>query len=94
MVDIRWSKSSLEDLESISFYISQDSTEKAMELVKGIFDKVNQLKDFPYMGRKFPDKDVDRIRELIYKNYRIIYEVKEEFVEILVISHGSRIIRL
>ncbi|GAJ03110.1 unnamed protein product [marine sediment metagenome] len=44
MVDIRWSIGALEDIESISSYISQDFPEKASEIVRGIIKKIEQLK--------------------------------------------------
>ena len=94
MVDIRWSLGALEDIESISSYISQDYPEKAIEIVKGIIEKIEQLKQFPKLGRKFPDRKVERIREIIFKKYRIVYEIREEIIEILVIAHGSRLLNL
>ncbi len=94
MVDIRWSIGALEDIESISSYISQDFPEKASEIVRGIIEKIEQLKRFPKLGRKFPDRDDERIREIIFKKYRIVYEIKEEIVEILVIAHGSRLLKI
>jgi toxin ParE1/3/4 len=94
MVDIRWSIGALEDIESISSYISQDYPEKASEIVKGILEKIEQLKQFPKLGRKFPDRTDERIREIIFKKYRIVYEIREEIIEILVIAHGSRLLKL
>jgi len=93
MVVIRWSIGALDDLESISPYIEQDSPIKAKELVEGIFEKIEQLKQFPFMGRKFPDRDDDQLREIIFKNYRIVYEIREEIIEILIIAHGSRLLK-
>ena len=52
------------------------------------------LKEFPYLGRKFPDRNDEKIREIIYMNYRIIYEIIEEIVEILLVARGSKLIRL
>ncbi|KKN37832.1 hypothetical protein LCGC14_0759410 [marine sediment metagenome] len=94
MVNIRWSIGALEDIESISSYISRDYPEKASEIVRGIIEKIEQLKQFPKLGRKFPDRDDERIREIIFKKYRIVYEIKEEIIEILVIAHGSKLLKL
>ena len=94
MVNIRWSLGALEDIESISSYISNDFPEKASEIVKGIIEKIEQLKQFPKLGRKFPDRDDENIREIFFKKYRIIYEIKENIIEILVIAHGSRLLKL
>ena len=93
MVEIRWSIDALEDLESIASYIEQDSPEKANELVTEIFEKVEMLKDFPHIGRIFSERNNERIRELIHKNYRIVYEIKNNIIEILIVTHGSRLIR-
>jgi len=46
------------------------------------------------IGRKFSDRDDERIREIIFKKYRIVYEIKEEIVETLVIAHGSRLLKI
>ncbi len=94
MVDIRWSIGAIDDIESISTYISRDYPEKASEIVKGIVDKIEQLRQFPNLGRKFPDRDDEKIREIIFKKYRIVYEINEDIVEILVIAHGSRLLKI
>ena len=94
MVDIRWSIGALEDIESISSYLSQYYPEKASEIVKGIIDKIDQLQQFPKLGRKYPDRDDENIREMFFKKYRIIYEFKDNIIEILVIAHGSRLLKL
>ena len=64
MVIIRWSIGALEDIESISSYIAHDYPEKASEIVKGIVAKIEQLKQFPRIGRIFPDREDERIREI------------------------------
>ena len=94
MVGIRWSIGALEDIESISSYISREYPEKASEIVKGIIEKIEQLKQFSKLSRQFPDHNDERIREIIFKKYRIVYEIKEEIVEILVIAHGSRLLKI
>ncbi|MBN1803530.1 MAG: type II toxin-antitoxin system RelE/ParE family toxin [Candidatus Lokiarchaeota archaeon] len=93
MVGVRFSTGALEDLENISSYISKDSPKRAKNFVKEIFKKIEQLKDFPYMGRKFPDKNEETLREFFHKDYRIVYEIGKEFIEILIVVHGSRIVR-
>jgi len=94
MVDIRWSPEAIEDIESISEYISQDSEEHASELIKSIVNEIENLKRFPFLGRKFPDREDDNLREICFKKYQIIYEIKEEIIEILIVAHGSRLIKI
>ena len=42
------------------------------------------------MGRKVPEYDIYNIRELIYKSYRIIYEVQSNKIIIHRIWHSAR----
>jgi toxin ParE1/3/4 len=37
-----------------------------------------------------PEADQDTIRELLYHNYRIIYRIKNEFIEVITVIHGQR----
>lgn len=94
MVDIKWSNDALLDLDAISEYISQDSPENAKKFIQEIFKNVENLSTFPFMGRTVPDQSNEKIREILHKNYRIIYEIKDDFVEVLIIIHGSRILRI
>ena len=53
---------------------------------------IENLKRFPYLGRYVPELAEKRYRELIYQNYRIIYEVssKEDTIFIHFIIHSRR----
>ena len=53
-----------------------------------------KIKLFPEMGRKVPEADDPKVRELIYKNYRIIYQIKAGYLEIITVIHGSRLLKL
>ena len=45
----------------------------------------------PYSGRVVPELENNTIRELLYKNYRIVYRVLNETdIEILAVVHGAR----
>jgi len=43
------------------------------------------------MGRLVPELDEPKIRELILRNYRIIYRISEKKILIVRLFHGSRI---
>ena len=43
------------------------------------------------MGRRVPEnRGEDEIRELLFQNYRIIYRVVPDRIEIITVLHGSR----
>jgi len=94
MAKIKWSKDSLDDLKEICQFIALDSPYYAKLLNDRIFEMVEHLELFPEMGRKVPEANDPNVRELIYKNYRIIYQIKESYLEIITVIHGSRLLRL
>ena len=44
------------------------------------------------MGRIVPETNRKDIRELLFKNYRIIYRVGTDHVSILTIRHGRQLL--
>lgn len=93
MAKIKWSKDSIEDLKEICEFIALDSPYYARIFNDRILEIVEHLKLFPEIGRRVPESDDPKVRELIYKSYRIIYQIKEDFLEIITIVHGSRLLK-
>ncbi|MEZ4939147.1 MAG: type II toxin-antitoxin system RelE/ParE family toxin [Crocinitomicaceae bacterium] len=57
----------------------------------GAVTKGDLLSNFPGMGRVVPEMKNKDIRELIYKNYRIIYYIVDAtHIDILTVHHSSR----
>ena len=55
-------------------------------------EDLETIADFPMMGRIVPEIVDTAIRELLLGNYRIIYRLNGEVIEILTIYHGSRLL--
>ncbi len=87
---ILWAEPALEDLRNLHSYIAKDSEIYARSFVQRIILAADRLSDFPKLGRVVPEADEETIRELLYHNYRIIYRIKSELVEILTVIHGGR----
>ena len=94
MAEITWSPQSLDDLDSIAEYIARDSARYAQSTVEKIIEAAEILKRFPRIGRVVPEMRDEDIREILHKNYRIIYELHGEKIEILTVLHGRRLFRL
>ena len=92
MVKIEWSPIAQNDLNDIIDYIAQDSLEYALNFYDQVREKVQNLIQFPKIGRMIPELDDPDIREIILRNYRIIYRIYKDNIEIIRIIHGSRII--
>ncbi len=92
MAEIRWTEQALNDVEAIAAFIARDSDHYARLFVRKIFDVVNRLNMFPGSGRIVPEIDRSEIREIISGNYRIIYRLKGDAVEIITVYHSSRLL--
>jgi toxin ParE1/3/4 len=55
---------------------------------------VERLEAYPLSGRVVPEVGDDTLREVLHGNYRIVYRVRTELVEIVTVFHGARLFRL
>ena len=94
MVEVRilWSEEALSDIEEIISFISKDSELYAVNFASKIISSVETLKVFPEIGRIVPEYDDPKIREIIYRNYRIVYQIEDKVVEIITVFHGSKLL--
>ena len=86
---VKWLKRALANLDAEGEYIAQDSLKSAYKVVSKIHHSVNQLNQFPAMGRA---GRVHGTRELVIPGlpYIIPYRVRNGDVEILRVFHTSR----
>ena len=94
MAKLRWTPQAADDLEAITEFIALDSPHYACLFVIDILAAIERLEEFPKIGRVVPEKEDPSIREIIFGNYRIVYRIREETVEILTVYHGSRLLDL
>ena len=71
MAKLIWSPKSLNDLEIIFDYIKPDSIDNARHFIKQLIDATISVGEFPLAGRVVPEQMDKKIREKLYKNYRI-----------------------
>ena len=87
-----WTDSSLIDLKLIYDYISNDAETYAPVFISEMIERIEQIPDFPEMGRKVPEKDNDKIREILFNSYRVIYKISPTRIEIVSIVHQRRLL--
>lgn len=93
MVQITLSESAWDDLDAITEYIAQDSPRYAQAFGERVFERINQLKNYPYSGRMVPEFQNERLREFIMNKYRIVYKVySSERIVVVRIVHGAKIL--
>lgn len=92
MAKIIWSPSAISDLEEICNYIARDSEYYARVFAQRIVSLVQVIPTFPKAGRVVPEYKQENIREKIFQNYRIVYRLKPETIEIVAIVHSGRLL--
>jgi plasmid stabilization system protein ParE len=91
---IRWSAEAVRDLEEIHEYIARNSPRYAAVVAGRLVAVVDRLGEFPEMGRIVPELGDSDIREIIHGAFRVVYELKGEWVDVLTIFRASRVLPL
>jgi addiction module RelE/StbE family toxin len=88
-----YSKNSKQDLKEIYNYIRRDSLRYAQIEIKLITSAIIKLEFNPLLGKRFEKSDDELTREMVFKNYRIIYDIiGDKHILILSIHHHARLI--
>ena len=90
---IFWTKEALLRLQEIEEYISRDNPIIAIEFVDKLISLAETLLDIPEKGRIVPELSLENIRELLHKNYRVVYLVKKNSVDILTVFEGHQLLK-
>ena len=90
---IVWTQESVTRLISIEEFIADDSSTRATKFITQIIKKTESLKKHPNKGRIVPEFSLPDLREIIFKNYRIVYRLSPDLIEILTVFESHRLIR-
>jgi toxin ParE1/3/4 len=89
-MNVDWTDAALQQLDAIYEFYAQTSAEYALRLVDRITKRSIQIALFPLSGRKVPEYNLSDVREMIEGQYRIIYLIQEDRIEVLALLHTSR----
>ena len=92
MAEISWTLQAADDLEAIAEFIAPDSPHYAQLFALDVLNAVDRLAVFPRSGRVVPEFGNSAIREIVLGNYRIVYRLRNDAVEILTVYHGARLL--
>jgi toxin ParE1/3/4 len=92
---LEWSPLALERAGEIASYIALDKPSAAESWIDGLFETVERLEPHPMSGRVVPEVNIERIREIIYGAYRVIYRVDTQAhkISVLTVLRGSELMR-
>ena len=88
--EVAWAESASDDLAKIASYIEKDSAFYAAAVVRELIEAARSLDLFAERGRVVPEYRTPSLRELLVRDYRLVYEVSEVAVHVLRIVHGAR----
>ncbi len=76
-------------------YQAQYSPARASLFVDNIFRQLDFLKRNPYLGRKVPEIGNEAVRELLFRQFRLVYQlISAERIDVLTLQTGLRPLRL
>lgn len=88
-----WTREALEQLLEIEAFIARDSPDRAAKFIEQMVDYAEKsLPDNPHLGRVVPEVAHPEIRELLFRNYRIVYRLNGKRLEILTVFEGHRLL--
>lgn len=88
MAAVEWTARALRSLDSIGEYIARDNPERARAFVQAVFQRVDDLARFPFLGRPSENPDVKEF--VVDQHYLVSYRVRHERVEILQVGHTAQ----
>jgi len=79
-------------VEECTDYIALDHVPTAIEWAEGVLEHCQKLSDQPESGRIVPEFRRPEIREFIHGNYRLVYELKTNQIDMLTIWHTRQML--
>jgi plasmid stabilization system protein ParE len=83
---VLWTPAAREDLQGIYDYIANDSTHYAGLVVDRILLAMGRIQDFPESGRVVPELNRVDVREVLWRNYRIVYRLTLDYAQAHVLT--------
>ncbi len=82
-----WSPTARRRAQAAVDYIALDRPRTSLEWLDGLVRRVELLRELPEQGRVVPEWHESSVREVFHEPYRVIYEIIEDRVEILTLTH-------
>ncbi|MFZ1519019.1 MAG: type II toxin-antitoxin system RelE/ParE family toxin [Ignavibacteriaceae bacterium] len=89
---IIWAKEAMINLQQIEDFISAENPDAAIRLTDKLISVTKNLVRFPKKGRIVPELSIDRIREIIHKNYRLVYVIKKNSITIISVFESHKLL--
>ena len=84
------------DIESIWFYIAEESPENATAFIRALEEQIGTLESFPERCPLIPENELLNrgYRHLLHGGYRTVFRVDGRIVYVLRVIHGARLLEI
>jgi len=92
-MEIRISEKAKRQLKNIYDFFSENSVNYAEYFLEEFYKNIDSLKEFPKMYAIVPQLETHKIRKILFRNYRILYQIdeeNEELIKIVAILHSKQ----
>ncbi len=90
MSALRWTRRALQDLVAIGEFIGADKPVAARDWISRLRKSARTAAKMPRVGRRVPEVDMDDVREVVMRGYRIVYRIERNGVLVLTVFEGHR----
>ena len=87
-----WTPRAQRRLQEIHEHIASDQPGNALNWVSRVLDRSDQIGGQPRSGRIVPEYQRETIREVFEGDYRIIYRIRSQQVDVLTVRHRARLL--
>jgi len=91
LAQVTWLSGAIADVEDICGFIAEESPRSAATVARRLYAAADRLFSFPASGRVVPEIDDEDVREIIVGNYRVMYRILPNEVEVMTVVHGARL---
>ncbi len=88
---LRWTDRAANDLIEIGEYIAADDPIAARAWVETLRQRAVKASKMQRTGRVVPEIGRDDVREVLHRNYRIVYRVVDDGIVVLTVFEGHRL---
>ena len=90
MAQVIWTEPALEDLRDIISFVAKDSPSYAAKLGARLVEAPRRLTKMPKSGGTVREFNLDHIREISVRPYRLIYVIRADVCYVVAVVHGAR----
>jgi toxin ParE1/3/4 len=90
MARVAWTTPALDQVREIIEFIAQRSPSSADKWHTRLMASVDRLEHLPMLGPAVPEFELESLRELFVKPYRILYVIRADTCFIVAVIHSHR----